>query len=430
MTPKTERPNVVWIGPRAADAAMLSGSLRPVAIFSADAAERGMTDPVTRSLEMRTGLRRRWGAASVADVVATFASEIQEAARRSVAVVPYAMDRALQELVGEVRSGLVGPTWELQMWLDDKRHALRVFDDARVRRLPYRIMSAKQLSTLALSRRTADRFVVQIPRASGGKGTYFVSAAATELADLASRLDTTDVLVSDYRKESYSLNVHLAVMQRDVLVSPMSVQLIGIPECSLHPAAYCGNDFAAMQDIPGEVIARAQEATTRVGTMLANLGYQGVAGLDLLVIRETNELFPVDLNPRFQASTKALAEAERAAGADPGFVDLVGGVAVGIYGRDEVARYVAPRALPIVQLVFYHRSVTAVHRRRGRDDSDGHTTGTVGGWFLTGLALPGVRVCGGAVLATATGPSGEYASPESAAKALNGTVEAFYEHAA
>ncbi|MCX4562169.1 hypothetical protein OHA02_39065 [Streptomyces phaeochromogenes] len=420
-----DSPAVVWIGPRAADGAVVGAGGHPVAIFSADTAQPHRPVRTALSLEARTGVRRRWGAASVRDVVAAFGKEIRQAARRADAVLPYTMDEALPALVGDTGAKLLGPAPRLRHWLDDKHAALRVFDDAGLPTLAYREMSVRQLPSLAVTGDTGRRLVVQIPRASGGKGTHFVRTDEESLRRLASRLGAGTVLVTDFEEGSYSLNAHVAVVPGSVLVGPMSVQLVGITSCTTHAAAYCGNDFATMADVGAGVVTRAREITTRWGESLAARGYRGIAGLDLLVTARPNGIFPVDLNPRLQASTRALALAERAADAGPGFVDLAVGAELGVYGREDLDRYAAPDALAMTQLVFYNRSSLHMSRRPGAAP----TTAIIDGWSLTGLAPAGVRVESGAVLATATQCSSDRGPLEVAAQHLVGSAEERYEAA-
>ncbi|MFJ4937373.1 hypothetical protein ACIP8U_26445 [Streptomyces pseudovenezuelae] len=359
------------------------------------------------------------------DVVAAFGAEIRQAAGRAAAVLPYTMDKALPALISNTGAKLLGPAPRLRHWLDDKRAALRVFDDVGSPRLAYREMSAGQLPSLAARGRIDRRLVVQIPRASGGKGTHFVRADAESLGRLASRLAPGTVLVTDYEEGSYSLNAHVAVLPGRILVAPMSVQLIGIAPCTSHAAAYCGNNFTTVADIGADVVSRAREITTRVGESLAARGYRGFAGLDLLVTVQPGGIFPIDLNPRLQASTRALALAERSAGTGPGFVDLTVGAELGVYGREDLDRYTARGTLAMTQLVFYNRSSRSLSRRAGA----ARTTAIVDGWSLTGLAPAGVRVESGAVLATATRCTSEPVPLEEVAQELVGSVEDGYEAA-
>lgn len=91
-----------------------------------------------------------------------------------------------------------------------------------------------------------------------------------------------------------------------VTVRHPSIQLIGIPSCTIRRFGYCGNDFAAVSEILGkDGIDQFEAIGQRTGRWLHNHGYLGAFGIDALLYG--GEICLTEINPRFQGSSAAAA---------------------------------------------------------------------------------------------------------------------------
>ncbi|MEU3567568.1 ATP-grasp domain-containing protein [Kitasatospora sp. NPDC036755] len=201
------------------------------------------------------------------------------------------------------------------------RLALPVLGDKRAQRAWLRSVGAATppdavvpaLDHRELRRRFGDRYVVQEPRGSSGRGTHLV----TEEGDLREirRAGRGPWLVSGY-VEGAALNLHVLVSADSaVRVLRPSVQLTRVEGIGAPFGTYSGCDFAAPALLAPLALARAGSAARRIGEALAALGYRGLFGADFVLDGEHPLL--LELNCRMQGSTWLLGELELAEHALP-----------------------------------------------------------------------------------------------------------------
>ncbi len=143
-------------------------------------------------------------------------------------------------------------------------------------------------------------FVVQELHGSGGYNTLL----ATSLNDdrLIAGMNADILMVTGYLENSIPLNQHIVVFDNQCLLLPPSVQIISLsPNKNL---LYTGGDFSAVQIVDSAVLSKMRRSSERIGKLLQDNGYRGVAGIDYLV--RGNELYFIEVNPRFQSSTSLL----------------------------------------------------------------------------------------------------------------------------
>lgn len=178
------------------------------------------------------------------------------------------------------------------------------------RKYPYHRHQCDYFSLLkefGLDAKSGARFVFQAHIASGGNGTYIVSEDNEDY--VVNRLDSDGYIVSVYREENIPVNVHAFIFKDKVLLSPGSIQLMREDDQRL---LYRGADFIAYQQIP-EHLRREFERQVRIACELFREdGYIGVCGIDGMICGE--EVFLLEINNRFQASTGLVNKGARDAG--------------------------------------------------------------------------------------------------------------------
>ena len=146
-------------------------------------------------------------------------------------------------------------------------------------------------------------FVVQFPYGSSGNSTFIIRDEKI-YKDVKKRFPKKIALIRKYIS-GFSLNVNAIIMSGKngarVACTHPSVQIIGRPECSNFPSAYCGNDYTAGGKIDKKIVKQVKESITAIGGWMAEGGYRGIFGMDFLV--EDGVVYPVEVNPRFQNST-------------------------------------------------------------------------------------------------------------------------------
>lgn len=140
-------------------------------------------------------------------------------------------------------------------------------------------------------------FIIQEAKSSGGLGTFFVDAQNCSYVISQLKKDTL-YLLSYFAYPSFSLNSHILITDNDVIVLPPSIQIIEKYGCNL---IYSGADFVNYKYIEKKHREKIYGYSKKIGKLLQGIGYKGLCGIDYLVYN--NEVYFVEINPRFQAST-------------------------------------------------------------------------------------------------------------------------------
>ncbi len=138
---------------------------------------------------------------------------------------------------------------------------------------------------------------------AGELGTFFIRSE-TDWQNMH------DILLQDQRYgfvtispfiEGYSLSMLGCITAQGVLTTTLQLQLIDVPE-SLHgqlpTGVFLGHDWA-FRSWPEQAERSAEGVVESIGSHLAKRGFKGIFGIDFLYDTKTQELFPIECNPRF-----------------------------------------------------------------------------------------------------------------------------------
>lgn len=139
-----------------------------------------------------------------------------------------------------------------------------------------------------------ERFVIQKSVSGGGAGTYLINSDNwSRINDI---LENDDVyLVSPYYEKNISLSCHLLIDDKQVVVFPISEQLLNYEKNKI---SYCGNRYL---DISSKLSNDIKKMATTVGNRLMSIDYRGICGLDFILT--DNKLMLIEINPRYQGSS-------------------------------------------------------------------------------------------------------------------------------
>lgn len=142
-------------------------------------------------------------------------------------------------------------------------------------------------------------FVVQNIYSVGGSKTFLIKNS--KHLDMAKKNNKPyDICIaSPFIKNAISLNIHLLCNENGYILFPYSTQII---EQYHQRLLYAGSDFVHQYN--KNIHKQIYQYSQIISSKLVNLGYKGIAGIDFLYWNET--LYFVEINPRFQGSTKAL----------------------------------------------------------------------------------------------------------------------------
>lgn len=150
-------------------------------------------------------------------------------------------------------------------------------------------------------------FIIQEGVASGGHGTFLLSQKNEH--EITALLDKEEeYIVTGYIENNIPVNIHAVIYDNEILLLHPSVQII-------HPGnnrlLYRGADFSTYHEIDKTIREQIFSLSYKLCKKLKEMGYRGVAGLDLLLSGDS--IYFMEVNNRFQGSSiiinKALQEA-------------------------------------------------------------------------------------------------------------------------
>lgn len=166
--------------------------------------------------------------------------------------------------------------------------------------LDYEIIKGKDiLFNLKIKKRFGTEIVIQEKEGTGGENTSIINIEGDFLLDLKK-----EYLVSTYCKNNIPVNIHLIIGNNKITLLPPSVQIIKNINNNL---IYMGCDFIAYRSIENKIIKKHEEYAFKIGKELQKIGYKGICGIDSIIYND--EVFFMEINPRFQSSSTILNKA-------------------------------------------------------------------------------------------------------------------------
>lgn len=141
-----------------------------------------------------------------------------------------------------------------------------------------------------------DSFILQGCTGAGGNDTYVITQNSWDV--VSNKLNSSEVyLLAANLKHSYSVNIHVMIGKNIAFTAP-SIQII---ENEDNRMVYHGADFVEYKNVPMEAQNKIEKLSEQIAEKIQCLGYKGILGIDYLV--EGTEVYFLEINPRFQAST-------------------------------------------------------------------------------------------------------------------------------
>jgi len=153
---------------------------------------------------------------------------------------------------------------------------------------------------------------------AGELGTFFVRTEKDwkEMHDILEKDERyAEVTISPF-VDGLSMSMLGCVTHKGILTSTLQLQLVDVPE-ALHgqypTGVFLGHDWV-YRDWPESVEHAAERATRALGEYLASRGFHGIFGIDFVYDSKTQEIFPIECNPRFTGALPVYSLMTAAAG--------------------------------------------------------------------------------------------------------------------
>jgi len=191
----------------------------------------------------------------------------------------------------------------LKKYFDNKITLCRKLPRLPLKVIPCIIIQLGKSGFRQIKEEVSAPFVVQLPYGSSGNSTFLIRNEK-EFKRISMRHKGKAATARKYI-DGFSINVNGIIVSTvdgpQTFCSFPSVQIVGVPECSSFSTAFCGNDYATASQLDKKLLKQVENTVKSVGSWMADKGYRGIFGMDL--VTDNNDLYPVEINPRFQNST-------------------------------------------------------------------------------------------------------------------------------
>lgn len=190
----------------------------------------------------------------------------------------------------------------VQLICKNEQHILEILDDKIQTRnlmkdivpmLDYYTIKGEDLSFKELFE-ISDELVIQLPIGSGGSKTFICNKE--NINNIINMINPESYYsISAYERENIPYNIHCIVFDNKIEVLAPSQQILEVSD----KLEYIGSEFNIK--IEEKIKSKMIEYSKKVCRKIQSMGYRGVVGIDYIEVNE--ELFFIEINPRFQGST-------------------------------------------------------------------------------------------------------------------------------
>lgn len=172
--------------------------------------------------------------------------------------------------------------------------------------IPFSTYTNRELSykNLCMDFPNNSIFVLQETFSCGGSGTWLISSEKDINATKAVLTPDDICTITPYYKNSISVNVHIMIYEKEIIIFPISVQIIKTANKRL---CYGGADYIMASTLPDSIKQKINQNAAIIGNKLQRNGYRGICGIDFLTTEK--EVFFMEINARFQSSSFLLNHA-------------------------------------------------------------------------------------------------------------------------
>lgn len=194
------------------------------------------------------------------------------------------------------------PSARLRNRCDDKIETVRIGDKAGVPSVPNVLSKIKSYDHLRqVARRLGADLVVQTAYGDSGHTTFFISSEK-DFARHAEEIVTAPEVKIMKRIDCRGAAIEACATRAGTIVGPMMTELVGFKELTPYRGGWCGNEIFADSFTPAHR-RQAREWTFKFGEQLRKEGYRGYFELDLLIDKNSGEMYLGELNPRITGAS-------------------------------------------------------------------------------------------------------------------------------
>lgn len=185
------------------------------------------------------------------------------------------------------------------------------------------VLKATKLDYALLKKELGEKFVIQLPSMALGSGTFFI-LKEKDYHDMLQKpaikeaiANKTSLRITRYINCESSPSMTVCVTKFGVIFTGLQKQIIDAKEVlekGRRSGVYCGHDWSA-SSFDKSIEQQAQLVAQKVGDYFqAKENFHGIFGIDFVLEKGTNKLYPIEANVRLLGSFPALSMVQESAG--------------------------------------------------------------------------------------------------------------------
>ena len=157
-------------------------------------------------------------------------------------------------------------------------------------------------------------FIVQDALGESGWDTSLVNSEI-ELKNALSKIKR-ELRVTRYISNNIPISVHVCVLEKEIIIRGPWLQLVGLPELSTSPFRFAGND-TNQSLLNKKLIEKVLDLSQSISQFMKNEGYRGILGIDYLWDKNTDQIYPQEINSRLVGLSRLLIGIQKDQGLFP-----------------------------------------------------------------------------------------------------------------
>jgi predicted ATP-grasp superfamily ATP-dependent carboligase len=295
-----------WWGQRAHDALGLNYLIDFDYIICCDWGEdiKELWNDKVTSLEKLNSIRKNYSNNDINNFLkSNLKEEIIEKLKNGSNCIMYRSINELEKLSSKNKKiRILSAPVKLKNFFDNKILFREKIFEIGLKAIPGEIIRMNEVNYDYLKENYGNKLVLKYPSASSGSKTYLISNADTY--NKIKTIYKAEPVIAEKFMKGFSVNINAVIGERENIISAPSMQIIGIKSLIEGEFGFAGNDFSAVKFISKDIRNEMQFMITNLMNWMRNSGFRGMMGIDFLV--SDGDVYPVEINPRFQNSTSLL----------------------------------------------------------------------------------------------------------------------------
>jgi hypothetical protein len=209
---------------------------------------------------------------------------------------------------------------------ENKINFQKLLNKLNIQSIPNTVTRAKDINYDELRKKIGPQFVIQLPSSALGSGTFFVLKKADfdqlfkKTAMKEAWTKNINLKITRYIHRSFAPSMTVCVTKFGVLHTGLQKQIIDAKEVierGRRSGVYCGHDWTASK-FSKEIENQASAIAVKIGNYFKDEEkFNGIFGIDFVLEKDTNCLYPIEANVRLLGSFPILPMVQEAASQPP-----------------------------------------------------------------------------------------------------------------